>query len=171
MIPVVSVVGKKKAGKTTLVVRLVEELVRRGYKVGTVKHDAHSFEIDREGKDSYKHFHAGAAATVITSDDRLAMVMRLRGPLAVPAMIERFFDPDTDLVVAEGFKRSALPKIEVYRRKEGDEGLLCAAPEDDLIAVASAEPVSTSRPVFSPDDAAGISDLLEERFGLRRRPR
>lgn len=165
MIPIVSVVGKKKAGKTTLVVGLVAELAARGYKVGTIKHDAHAFEIDREGKDSYRHFHAGAAATVIASDERVAMVKRASAQPR-PEDLASYFDPDTDIVITEGFKRSDLPKIEVYRRKEGDEGLLCR-PEDGLVAVVADEAVETDRPVFGTSEHRRIADFVVERFRIR----
>jgi molybdopterin-guanine dinucleotide biosynthesis protein MobB len=165
-IPVVSVVGKKKAGKTTLVVALVEEFTARGYRIGTVKHDAHTFEIDHEGKDSYKHFHAGAVTTLILSDERLAMVKRCAVPLSVMDLFERYFDPETDLIITEGFKRSPLPKVEIYRHKPGDEGLLCVKPEDNLIAVVSDEAVATDRPIFATAALKELVDFLIAHFGL-----
>ena len=83
MIPIVSIVGKSDAGKTTLLEKLIPELKRRGYRVATIKHDAHQFEIDHPGKDSYRHFHAGADWTIIGSPAKLALVRRLERELSL----------------------------------------------------------------------------------------
>jgi len=159
--PVVSIVGSKKVGKTTLVVRLVEELTKRGYRVGTIKHDAHGFEIDREGKDSYRHFHAGAEATVIASEHKVALVRRLNEPLALDAIVAAYLG-DLDLVITEGFKSQDKPKIEVFR-KQHRPSLLCT-PADGLIAVASDSQLSVGVPVLPLDDTAAIVDFIIERF-------
>lgn len=165
-IPAVSVVGRKKSGKTMMVVALIAEFSSRGYKVVSIKHDAHSFEIDHEGKDSYRHYHAGAAATLIVSSERLAMVKRLASPESLPEVIARYPDADTDLIITEGFKRSSLPKIEIHLAGSGAASLLCDRPEDNLIAVVSDEPVDSDRPVFRTTDVALVADFLRGHFGL-----
>lgn len=113
--PFVSFVGRSGSGKTTLLVKVVRALARKGYRVGTVKHFRHEFETDRPGKDSYRHFHAGAAASMIASEEKLALVKRLPRPLSLRRIVSEHF-PDMDLVVAEGFKGEPGPKIEVLRR-------------------------------------------------------
>jgi molybdopterin-guanine dinucleotide biosynthesis protein B len=75
MIPIVSIVGKSDSGKTTLLEKLVAELKSRGFRVGTIKHDAHSFEIDHEGKDSWRHKKAGASVSIISSAEKIGMVL------------------------------------------------------------------------------------------------
>jgi molybdopterin-guanine dinucleotide biosynthesis protein MobB len=163
---IVSVVAKSGTGKTTLLEKLIAELKRRGYRVGAIKHDAHRFDIDREGKDSWRLTQAGADTMVITSPAKLAMVKMNPGgeepPLA--ETIDTLFG-DVDIVLTEGFKKSAMPKIEVHRR-ERSEVLLCRGEEHDpsLIAVASDVPWTLDVPVFGIDDAAAICDLIVERF-------
>ncbi|MFH0822674.1 MAG: molybdopterin-guanine dinucleotide biosynthesis protein B, partial [Pseudomonadota bacterium] len=74
MIPIVSIVGKSDVGKTTLIEKIIGTLRNRGYRVATIKHDAHSFEIDHKGKDSWRHKHAGSTMTVISSKEKIAVV-------------------------------------------------------------------------------------------------
>ena len=166
MTPVVSIVAKSGTGKTTLLEKLIGELKRRGYRVGAVKHDAHSFSIDHEGKDSWRLTQAGADTMLITSPQKIAMVKRnpldQEPPLA--ATIETFFG-DVDIVLTEGFKRSTMPKIEVHRQ-ERSPTLLCRGEEHDpmLFAVASDTPLQLDVPVFDNNDAAGLCDLIVARF-------
>lgn len=164
--PVVSVVAKSGTGKTTLLEKLIAELKRRGYRVGAIKHDAHRFDIDREGKDSWRLTQAGADTTVITSPAKIAVVQmnpqEEEPPLA--ETIERYF-ADVDIVLTEGFKKSAMPKIEVHRA-ERSATLLCRGEEHDptLIAVASDEPLQLDVPVFDINDAVGLGDFIEKSF-------
>ncbi len=164
--PVVSVVAKSGTGKTTLLEKLIAELKRRGYRVGAIKHDAHRFDIDREGKDSWRLTQAGADTTVITSPAKIAVVQmnpqEEEPPLA--ETIERYFAA-VDIVLTEGFKKSAMPKIEVHRA-ERSATLLCRGEEHDptLIAVASDEPLQLDVPVFDINDAVGLVDFIEKSF-------
>jgi molybdopterin-guanine dinucleotide biosynthesis protein MobB len=163
--PVVSIVAKSGTGKTTLLEKLIAELKKRGYKVGAVKHDAHSFSIDHEGKDSWRLTEAGADTMLITSPEKVAMVKR--NPGAEPVLMETIatFCGDLDIVLTEGFKRSSMPKIEVHRRVRSEK-LLCRGDEHDptLIAVASDSPLALDVPVYDINDAAGLCDLIVERF-------
>ena len=79
MIPIVSIVGKSNSGKTTLIEKLIAELTRRGWRVATIKHNRHGFEIDHEGKDSWRHKQAGAVATVVASPRRIAVIEDTEG--------------------------------------------------------------------------------------------
>ncbi len=165
-IPVVSVVAKSGTGKTTLLEKLIAELKRRGYRVGVVKHDAHRFDIDREGKDSWRLTQAGADTMIITSPAKAAMV-KIFPPDGEPTLeqtVARYFD-DVDIVLTEGFKKSAMPKIEVNRR-ERSPGLLCRGEEHDptLIAVASDAPFDLDVPCYDINDAKGLCDLIVERY-------
>lgn len=160
--PVVSIVGKKKSGKTTLVVKLVAELIRRGYRVGAIKHVSHGFEIDQEGSDSYRHFHAGAGVGAVVGPGKTAVVRRCdEGPDLAEVVGEHFCD--VDIVITEGFKSLSYPKIETFR-PETHERALCEEGEDDWIALASdvGRPASPAR--YALDDVCGLADLLEERF-------
>jgi molybdopterin-guanine dinucleotide biosynthesis protein B len=159
MIPVVSVVGKSDAGKTTLLEKIIPELKRRGYRVATVKHDAHSFEIDQPGKDTWRHRQAGADVVVISARDKMAIIRRLDEEMSLPQITDMI--TGVDIILTEGFKRGPAPKIEVSRREKSTE-LLCAV--DELVAVATDQRFDIPAPQFALDDAAGLVDLLERRF-------
>jgi molybdopterin-guanine dinucleotide biosynthesis protein MobB len=114
--PMVAVIGKKHSGKTTLTVRLAAELRRRGHRVMTIKHGSHTFNIDPATTDTYRHYHEGNAEKVaMVSPDKFALIERWSDELS-PEDVARRYMGDADVVLCEGFKRSALPKIEVFRR-------------------------------------------------------
>jgi len=156
MIPIVSIVGKSDAGKTTLIEKLIPELKRRGYRVATIKHDAHQFEIDHPGKDSYRHFHAGADWTVIGSPAKLASLRRLERELTLDEIAATI--TGMDIILTEGFKREAKLRIEVSRRAHTTE--LISDPAE-LLAIAADYPIDIGVPVFDLNDAAAIVDLIE----------
>lgn len=164
--PVVSIVAKSGTGKTTLLEKLIAELKARGYRVGAVKHDAHSFSIDHEGKDSWRLTQAGADTTLITSPAKVAMVKMNRDDKEpeLAETIERFCG-DIDIVLTEGFKRSSMPKIEVHRQA-CHQALLCRGEYFDphLIAVASDEDLQLDVPVFHLNDSVSICDLIVARY-------
>jgi molybdopterin-guanine dinucleotide biosynthesis protein B len=112
----VAIIGRKNSGKTTLVVRLAAELHRRGHRVMTIKHGAHTFNIDPASTDTYRHYHEGHAERVaMAAPDKFALVMRWGDELSAEEIATRFMS-DADIVLCEGFKRSMLPKIEIHRR-------------------------------------------------------
>jgi molybdopterin-guanine dinucleotide biosynthesis protein MobB len=166
--PAVSFVAKSGTGKTTLLETVLRELTRRGWRVGAVKHDAHSFEIDHEGKDSWRLTKAGASPMVISSPEKLAVVQDgLQGEIPLDEIIERFMG-GADLVLTEGYKTGHLPKIEVHRQGRSEE-LLCVdgagqVTDEDLVAVVSDADRSLPVPVLPLDDPASVCDFLEERF-------
>lgn len=164
--PVVSLVAKSGTGKTTLLEKLIAELKARGYRVGAVKHDAHSFSIDHEGKDSWRLTRAGAEIMLITSPAQLAMVKQIRENEEPPlAETIACYCGELDIVLTEGFKRSNMPKIEVHRL-ERSATLLCRGEEYDptLIAVASDTALQLDVPVFDLNDATALADFLIARF-------
>jgi len=112
-----SIVGRKHSGKTTLVVRLVAELVRRGHRVTTIKHGSHTFNLDPAATDTYRHYHEGNAEKVaMIAPDKFALVERWSDEVGPEEVAARHM-ADADLVVCEGFTRLALPKIEIFRRE------------------------------------------------------
>src|SRR5678815_621854 len=114
--PMVAIIGRKHSGKTTLVVRLAAELHRRGHRVMTIKHGAHTFNIDPATTDTYRHFHEGQAERVaMVAPDKFALVMRWGDELSPEVIAERYME-DADVVICEGFKASTLPKVEIHRR-------------------------------------------------------
>ena len=114
IIPIVSIVGKSETGKTTLIERLIPELMRRGYRVGTIKHHGHDFDIDHEGKDSWRHQQAGAQITVLSSPRRVAVLEKVGKDHEIEELRDKYIG-NVDIVLTEGFKKNLLPKIEVFR--------------------------------------------------------
>lgn len=158
-VPVISLVGKSGVGKTTALERVIREIKRRGYKVGTVKHDTHGFEVDKPGKDSWRHAQAGSDAVVISGPRKMALIRNLDQEISLDDLVKLM--GDVDLVITEGYKRGSKPKIEVTRRERGTE-LLCQP--EELIGIMADYPVDIPVPQFALNDAAGVVDLLEELF-------
>ncbi len=113
--PAVSFVGKKNSGKTSVVVQVVSELKAMGLRVGTLKHaHSHDFEMDKPGRDSHRHYEAGAEVVVISSSVKLATIRRTeREPLAREIIAEHY--DGVDVVLVEGYKTQDLPRIEIFR--------------------------------------------------------
>jgi molybdopterin-guanine dinucleotide biosynthesis adapter protein len=151
-------------GKTTLIEHLIPLLVARGLKVSVIKHAHHDFEVDRPGKDSHRHRQAGASEVVISSAARWALLHELRGEgePELPYLLQRL--SPCDLVLVEGFKRLAIPKIEVHR---GAAGTALLYPSDpSIVALATDVPVVTGLPVFGLNDHAAIAGFIVGHPGL-----
>ncbi|WP_224983060.1 molybdopterin-guanine dinucleotide biosynthesis protein B [Geomonas agri] len=160
----VSFVAKSGTGKTTLLEKVIVHLKARGYKVGVIKHDAHRFDIDHPGKDSYRLTAAGADTMLISSPEKLAIVKKHTQSPPIEELIETYFS-DMDIVVTEGFKKSGMPKIEV-NRQERSTTLLCRGETDDptLVAVASDADLDLDVPVLDLNDPSAVADFIEETF-------
>ncbi len=161
MIPVVSVVGKSNSGKTTLIEKMIEKLVERGYRVATIKHNLHGFDIDHEGKDSWRHKKAGARLTLLASPGRVAVIEDTGADLGIGELRDRYIN-NVDIILTEGFKGNPYPKIEVFRSAMKRE--LLSSKDDNLIAVASDVPVETEANLFDINDVEGIVDFIEDLF-------
>ncbi|GAB7024527.1 molybdopterin-guanine dinucleotide biosynthesis protein B [Salidesulfovibrio brasiliensis] len=165
--PVVCIVGKKKSGKTTFIEKLIPALRARGIRVGTVKHDTHGFEVDREGKDTWRHREAGAQTVVISSPQRLAVIKEMEREMELGEIADTFF-ADRDLVLTEGYFRSSMPKVEVFR-PEAHAQPLCGpddAWERNLLAFVTDSAVDPGVPVFGLEDADGLAAFIEDWLGL-----
>ena len=162
MIPIVSIVGKSDTGKTTLLEKVVRELKSRGHIIATIKHDAHSFEIDHKGKDSWRHKQAGAALTVISSPTKIALVADADHDQSLTEIREKYIH-GVDLIITEGYKRESHPKIEVFQRELHRE-LLCTD-DEHLVAIAG-DPLAAPEgiPVFDLNDPGPLCDFIEQRF-------
>jgi len=160
-IPVICIVGKSKSGKTTLIEKLIRELTKRGFQIGTVKHSVHGFDLDIEGKDSYRHKKAGASFVLISSPQKIALIKDVDREFTLEELEEKFIE-DVDLILVEGFKRSSYPKIEVFR-KDFCEELLCSE-DENLIAVVSDKKLNLNLPFFRPDEISRLADFIVERF-------
>ena len=161
MVPIVSIVGKSDSGKTTLIEKLVPELTRRGYRVATVKHDVHGFEVDREGKDSWRHKRAGAHTVVISSPKKAALIRDVERDLSLAEIREKMIR-DVDLILSEGYKKDVQPKIEIFRKEKHQE-LLCTQ-GDNLIAIVSDQTFDVGVPCFDLEDMNGLSGFIEAEF-------
>ena len=159
MPPIVTIVGKSKSGKTTLMEELIRELKSRGYRVGTIKHTPQGMTFDEPDKDSWRHIQAGSEATVISSSDRVVLIKPVAQALTLEE-VAHLVGEDCDIILAEGFKQDNAPKIEVHRREVGPP--LSAVKK--LIAMATDEPLETKVRQFSLQDIKGLADLLEEGF-------
>ena len=157
---VIGLAGWSGSGKTTLITKVIPVLVGRGLKVSTIKHAHHEFDIDRPGKDSWLHREAGASEVVVASSRRWALVHELRGE-AEPPLAELLAKlSSTDLVIVEGYKRHAHPKLEIYRVAVGKPLIY---PQDDcIVAIATDAPLPGARlPVLMLDDIERIADVLQ----------
>jgi len=158
-VPVLSIVGKSGSGKTTLLEKVIAELKKRGYKVATIKHDTHGFDIDQPGKDSWRHAQAGSDVVTIASPDKLAIIKRLPQELSLNEIAS--YISDVDIILTEGYKRGPKPKIEVSRAERSRE-LICTP--EELVAVAADYPISLPVPSFHLDDAPGLTDFIERNY-------
>ncbi|SFB39383.1 molybdopterin-guanine dinucleotide biosynthesis protein B [Rhizobium sp. NFR07] len=161
--------GWKNSGKTGLTVRLVSELTARGYRISTIKHAHHDFDIDKPGADSFRHREAGAEEVTIVSGTRFAVMHELRGaPEPTLAEILQRISP-CDLVLVEGYKREHIPKIEL-RRLESKSREPLAPNDPHIVAIAADHAVEDgSLPVFHLDDTKAIADFIVETTGLLKR--
>jgi len=145
--PIISIVGKSNSGKTTL--------------VATIKHNIHGFDMDHEGKDSWRHKKAGARTTVISSAHRVALIEDLDHDHSLDEIRGKYIK-GADIILSEGYKGNPFPKIEVFRSELKRE-LLCKK-EDNLLAIASDIIIDIGVPCFNIGDAQGIVDLIENKF-------
>jgi molybdopterin-guanine dinucleotide biosynthesis protein B len=160
---VVGFAGYSGSGKTTLVEQLIPALKKRGLRVSVVKHAHHRFDIDHPGKDTFRHRQAGAFEVVVASTNRLALIREFEQP-AEPTVHQLIAELDTgvDWVLVEGFKHSALPKIEVWRAASGQPTLY--RDDDFIVAIATDSPDqlphATARPVLDLNDANALAGYL-----------
>lgn len=157
--PVFGLAGWSGSGKTTLIEKLLPILAGRGLRVSTLKHAHHAFQLDRPGKDSWRHREAGAVEVMVSSPHRWALIHEVRTALEpdLPALLARM--SAVDLVLVEGFKREPLPKLEVHRVALGKPPI---APDDPhIVAIASDTPLpGIALPRLDLNDAEGIADFI-----------
>jgi molybdopterin-guanine dinucleotide biosynthesis protein B len=163
---ILGISGWKNSGKTGLTVRLVEELTARGYRVSTIKHAHHDFDIDKVGADSFRHRQAGAHEVTIVSGTRYAIMHELRGnpEPAFEEVLARL--APCDIVVIEGYKREPVPKIEA-RRLEAKSRVPLAPEDPHIVAIAADHAVEDAGlPVFDLDDTMALADFAERLLGF-----
>jgi molybdopterin-guanine dinucleotide biosynthesis protein B len=161
-VEVFSVVGEHGSGKTTVIEGLVAELTGLGLRVGTIKHDVHGFQMDHEGKDSFRHKAAGASVSLVSSPWQVGMVRDTDRDLTVAELVERFMG-GLDVVLTEDYHRERWPKVEVHRRATG-KPLRCAG-DETVVALVSDEALPVDVPIFGFDQIPEVARLLLERAG------
>lgn len=160
---VLSIVSKKKAGKTTLLEKLIPILKQRGYRVGTVKHDVHGFDIDHEGKDTWRHKQAGAEAVVISSPWKISVIRDVAAEKSLDEIVATQL-ADMDIVLTEGYKKAGKPQVEVFRSAAHSSPLHEKGETDTLVAVMSDTAVDLGVPRFDIDDVGALADFIEAGF-------
>ncbi|RJP80077.1 MAG: molybdopterin-guanine dinucleotide biosynthesis protein B [Desulfobacteraceae bacterium] len=154
---IIHIIGRQKNGKTTLIVDLISEFIKRGIRVGTLKHSSHSHELDKPGKDSYLHRIAGACPAAIATKDLMAVYLPKK-PGANPFdQLEILFDK-TDLILVEGYISGPGKKIEVWRKSVGTAPLFME--RNDIEAVITNDVIATTLPVWPRKDIADIADNI-----------
>ena len=163
MTPIVSFVGRSGTGKTTFLEKLLPGLVERGLRVLVVKHDVHKFEVDKPGKDSWRLAQAGAWRVLLTNAGKMALMGQTDGDIPLLTLVERY-GRDADLVITEGFRKSAVPKFVVVRQG-APERLDPHDPElENVVGVISDSLVDTTLPVFPLDDVSPTLDFIVRSF-------
>lgn len=153
--PIITFVGKSGTGKTTLLEQLIPILKARGLRLAVLKHDAHHFEMDKPGKDTYRFTAAGADVVTISNPEKFALIERPQSELTVADIVSRL--PTVDLVLTEGYKHSRYPKIEIHRAVLNRPLLTPAA---QLLAVMTDEPLDVSAPQLPLEDLSGCAEII-----------
>ena len=163
---VLGIAGYSGSGKTTLIEKMIPILVRSGLRVSLIKHAHHEFDVDQPGKDSYRHRHAGCTEVLISSSNRWALMHELRGA-AEPSLQDQLkhFAP-CDLVLVEGYKTEAVPKVEVRRKGAHTPALY---PDDrNVVAVATDDVLDTALPQLDVNDPEAVAQFIIQHLGLNR---
>jgi len=158
MIPIIRIVGCSGSGKTTLIEKLIAELKSRGYKVATIKHSDAGFEMDYKGKDSWRYSQAGSDVSIVSARDKIGIIRKVESDLS-PAELSRFLGLDFDIIITEGYKKDAGPKIEIYDKELSPE---LASNSNDLMAIVTKENLQLTVPQYTLEDVEGLADLIEE---------
>jgi molybdopterin-guanine dinucleotide biosynthesis protein B len=162
-VPLINIVAARSGtGKTTFMEKLVTVLVERGYQVGTIKSDAHSFEMDVPGKDTWRFAQAGARVTAIIGPEKFALIQKTQEKKNLDEVADLI--QDVDLILVEGYKKADKPKIEIIRREKGTE--IISQPEHLLAIVTDVQEITAAVPVLAIDDYQGVADLIISKFSL-----
>ncbi len=159
-VTIISIVGKKNAGKTTLIRTLIPELKERGHRVGTLKYNIKEFKVDHEGKDTYKYYHSGADSIALTSQDEIAVIKRVTDPPWISEIIAKYLN-DVNIVFVEGYRGDDYPRIKIIDLEETDRN----DQDNELILIR--ENLETK--CFSPEDTNKALDFIENIIHLKKK--
>lgn len=157
MPPVLALIGKPNCGKTTLIEKLIPALADKGVRVGTIKHHHGDIQMDTPGKDTWRHKQAGAQVVLLSSPVGIGLIQDTAGDTPVEDIVSRYFQ-EVDLVIAEGYKWTTLPKIEVFRSTVYDEPM--QEPGETLIAMVSDVEIRQGLPWFKYDDIDSLVEFI-----------
>ena len=159
-IPVITIIGKSKSGKTTLLEKLIAELKRREYRIATIKHHSHAgFDIDRPGKDSWRHAQAGSDHVIIAAPDKVASYRVLERELSLDEIVAGV--NAVDVILVEGYRQAGKPTLEVIRSEIGLEPI---CPPEQCFAIAADVSLPLAIPQFDLSDVKGIANFIEKKF-------
>lgn len=161
MPPVLAFIGKPDCGKTTLIEKLIPALAAKGVRLGTIKHHHGEIQMDTPGKDTWRHKQAGAHLVLLSSHSGIGLIQDTAEDTPVEELVSRYCQ-DVDLVIAEGYKWSTLPKIEVFRSAIYDEPM--QEPGETLVAMVSDVEVRQGLPWFKPDDIGSLVEFILEKI-------
>lgn len=159
---IISITGRSNSGKTTLILKIIEELKKRRYRVSVIKHSFHPVDVDTEGKDSWRFRTSGADTVLVTDDNGLALFTRLEEPVSPEKLVERYIGSSSHIVILEGYKSASFPKIEVIG--DSDELPLYESGILNIQAVISDKKGDAGLPFFKRDDVRGITDFIVKNY-------
>lgn len=162
--PTVSIVGRVSSDRMNLIEKLVPRFKALGYRIAVVKHDVHGFEMDREGKTTWRYSNAGSDVVIISSSTKMALIRQTGKELSL-AEIEEYVRGSVDLLITDGYLSGDKPKIEVSREPESKD-ILCSLPE--LIAVVSEGHYNLNIPQFAMDDINSLAEFIIDRFLVKK---
>ena len=160
-IPIISIVGKQNVGKTTLIGLIIKQLRKKGYKVGTIKYNIPYFKIDYKGKDTHRHYQAGADVVSISSPEKLAIIKRINKKRPPIDDIVRYNYQDVDIVIVEGYKSRRYPYIEIHKNKKKQSQ---TKEYKNHIKITGNNNINSSVPVFQRADINNALNFIESRI-------
>ncbi len=161
MKPYVAIVGKSKSGKTTIIINVIKEMKKRGYRIATVKHHNHHDHFDTEGKDTYLHYQSGADKTLISSPSAYGIFSRVKNELSLEDLINKC--DDVDLVIVEGYRLTSSNRIEIVRSSRSEDRI---CQDDEVMATITDVNLSSEKPMFGLNDYEKITDFIESHLIL-----
>jgi molybdopterin-guanine dinucleotide biosynthesis protein B len=156
-IPLISIVGTSKSGKTTFIEKLIPVFKKKGLRIATIKHHHLDFEIDRVGKDTYRHKQAGSSTVILSSPYKIAIVRNVEKEVPLRDIVSRYID-DTDIIITEGYKKEDTPKIEIFRHVK-NVSPLCLN-DTTILAIVTEKHIDTDIPQFSMNDVEGVAKFI-----------
>lgn len=160
------ITGWKNSGKTTLVVKLVSHLTQLGYKVSTIKHAHHAFDIDHPGRDSFQHREAGATEVLVSSINRWALIHELRNEAEIPLEAALSKLSPVDVVLVEGYKNGVHPKLQVVRPDVNNELMIDNIP--NIVGIATDQPIKTSVTTLNLNNTEEIANFILRYFKMKK---